>query len=275
VVILPRGLVTIAQLLQPVANGARVLAVDTDFDGCMAMVTRLAKEEGVYLANSMNSLRIEGQKTISVEIVQQFDWKVPDLIVIPGGNLGNVSALGAGFDMMLELGVITKRPRIVVAQAAAANPLYRAYKNQWRFEPMTAGATLASAIRIGNPVSIRKAIRTLQRYDGIVEQATEQELQDAAARADLTGLFNCPHTGVALAALEKLIARGEVKRSDCVVVISTANGLKFTDFKVAYHSADASTRGRFANPPIELPNDYDRVRRTVDDLTLATAAARP
>ena len=112
--------------------------------------------------------------------------------------------------MMLELGVIKKRPRIVVAQAAAANPLYRAYTNNWQFEPMTAGPTIASAIRIGNPVSIRKAIRTLQKYDGIVEQATELELQDAAARADLTGLFNCPHTGVALAVLEKLIARGEV-----------------------------------------------------------------
>ena len=133
---------------------------------------------------------------------------------------------------------------------------------------------MASAIRIGNPVSIRKAIRTLQRYDGIVEQATEAELPDAAARADLTGLFNCPHTGVALAALEKLIARGEVKRTDRVIVISTANGLKFTDFKVAYHSADPAHRGTFANPPIELPNDYDKVRRTVDDLTLAATAAK-
>jgi threonine synthase len=274
VVILPRGLVTPAQLLQPIANGARVLALDTDFDGCMAIVKRLAEEEGVYLANSMNSLRIEGQKTLSIEIVQQFDWQVPDLIVIPGGNLGNVSALGAGFDMMLDLGLIKKRPRIVVAQAAAANPLYRAYKNNWTFEPMRAGETIASAIRIGNPVSIRKAIRTLQRYDGIVEQATETELADAAARADLTGLFNCPHTGVALAVLEKLIAQGLVKRTDCVIVISTANGLKFTDFKVAYHSADPAHRGRFANPPIELPNDYDRVRKAIDNLTLVGAAAK-
>jgi threonine synthase len=274
VVILPRGLVTPAQLVQPIANGARVLALDTDFDGCMAIVQRLTEEEGVYLANSMNSLRIEGQKTISIEIVQQFDWQVPDLIVIPGGNLGNVSALGAGFDMMLDLGLIKKRPRIVVAQAAAANPLYRAYRNDWQFEPMRAGETLASAIRIGNPVSIRKAIRTLQRYDGVVEQATETELADAAARADLTGLFNCPHTGVALAVLEKLIAQGLVKRTDCVIVISTANGLKFTDFKVDYHSADSGRRGRFANPPIELPNDYDQVRKAIDTLTLADAAAR-
>ena len=266
VVILPRGLVTSAQLVQPLANGARVLALDTDFDGCMAIVQRLAQEEGVYLANSMNSLRIEGQKTISVEIVQQFDWEVPDVIIIPGGNLGNVSALGAGFDLMIELGLITKRPRIVVAQAEAANPLYRAYKNNWQFEPITAAPTVASAIRIGNPVSIRKAIRTLQQYNGIVEQASEKELSDAAARADLTGLFNCPHTGVALAALEKLTARGELRRSDRVVVISTASGLKFTDFKIAYHEG----RNRFSNVPVQLPNDYDAVRHALDELVSGT-----
>ncbi|MCC7010668.1 MAG: threonine synthase [Acidobacteria bacterium] len=272
IVILPRGLVTPAQLVQPIANGAKVLALDTDFDGCMKIVTRLAEEEGVYLANSMNSLRLEGQKTLSFEIVQQFDWQVPDLIVIPGGNLGNVSALGAGFDMLIDLGVTTKRPRIVVAQAEAANPLYLAYKNNWEFTPIVAAPTMASAIRIGNPVSIRKAIRTLRRYDGIVEQASETELADAAARGDLTGLFNCPHTGVALAALEKLLARGEVKSTDRVIVISTANGLKFTDFKVEYHTG--LPPGRFANPPLELPNDYDRVRHAVDMLTGAAAAAR-
>jgi threonine synthase len=274
IVFLPRGLVTPAQLVQPLANGARVLAIDTDFDGCMKIVQRLVKEEGVYLANSMNSLRIEGQKTISVEIVQQFDWQVPDTIIIPGGNLGNVSALGAGFDLMLDLGLITKRPRIVVAQAEAANPLYRAYKNQWRFEPMTAKPTQASAIRIGNPVSIRKAIATLQRYDGIVEQASETELADAAARADLSGLFNCPHTGVALAALEKLVARGDIRKNERVVVISTATGLKFTDFKIAYHQADSTVGQRkYANPPVDLPNDYDAVRRAIDEATRVAQAA--
>jgi threonine synthase len=273
IVILPRGLVTPAQLVQPLANGARVLALDTDFDGCMKIVQRLVEDAGVYLANSMNSLRIEGQKTISVEIVQQFDWQVPDLIIIPGGNLGNVSALGAGFDLMLGLGLITKRPRIVVAQAAAANPLYRAYKNNWHFEPQTAAPTLASAIRIGNPVSIRKAIKTLQDYDGIVEQATEDELANAAAKADLSGLFNCPHTGVALATLEKLVARGEVQKNDRVVVISTATGLKFTEFKIAYHSKPADGRRLYANPPIELPNDYDAVRQAIDQATAAAGAS--
>ena len=265
IVLLPKGKVSVAQLLQPIANGALVLSLDTDFDGCMAIVQRLAAEEGVYLANSMNSLRLEGQKTVAIEIVQQWDWQVPDVIVIPGGNLGNVSALGAGFDMMRALGVVSKRPRIVVAQAARANPLYLAYRNGWTFEPVQAQSTLASAIQIGNPVSIRKAIRTLQAYDGIVEQATETELADASARADRTGMFNCPHTGVALAVLEKLAARGDVTADQKVVVVSTANGLKFSDFKLQYHTRQLEgIDARLANTPVDLPNDYDAVRRAID-----------
>jgi threonine synthase len=267
VVILPRAKVSAAQLVQPLANGALVLALDTDFDGCMAIVQRLAEEEGVYLANSMNSLRLEGQKTLSIEMVQQFDWEVPDVVVIPGGNLGNVSALAAGFQMMLDLGVIAKRPRLVLAQAAAANPLYRAYQNNWAFEPVRAQPTLATAIQIGNPVSIHRAIAALQAFDGVVEQATENELADASARADRTGMFNCPHTAVALAALEKLIARGEVQKSDRVIVVSTANGLKFSEFKTGYHTHTLSgVTPRHANPPVELPNDYDQVRRALDRL---------
>ena len=268
IVILPRGKVSTAQLVQPLSNGATVLALDTDFDGCMAIVKRLATEAGIYLANSMNSVRLEGQKTVGIEIVQQFDWEVPDVVIIPGGNLGNVSALGAGFDMMEALGVASKRPRIVVAQAAAANPLYRAYRSNWTFEPMTAGPTQASAIQIGNPVSINKAIRTLKRYDGIVEQATEQELADASARADRTGMYNCPHTGVALAVLVKLRERGEINAHDRVVVISTANALKFTDFKLGYHAETIpDLNPAVANHPLTLPNDYDAVRRAVADVT--------
>ena len=274
IVILPRARVSAAQLVQPLANGALVLALDTDFDGCMAIVQRLAAEEGVYLANSMNSLRLEGQKTLSIEIVQQFDWEVPDVVIVPGGNLGNVSAIASGFDQMLALGVIARRPRIVVAQAAAANPLYLAFQRGWHFEPVRAQPTIASAIQIGNPVSIRKAIRALQHYDGIVEQATESELAEAAARADRTGMFNCPHTAVALAALEKLVARGDVRKSDRVIVISTANGLKFSDFKTAYHTnALEGVTPRLANPPIELPNDYDAVRRAIARATVMAGRA--
>jgi threonine synthase len=265
IVLLPRGKVTTAQLVQPIANGALVLSLDTDFDGCMAIVQRLAAEGGVYLANSMNSLRLEGQKTVSIEIVQQFDWEVPDVVIIPGGNLGNVSALGAGFDMMEALGITSKRPRIVVAQAERANPLYLAYKNGWEFHAVAAKPTLASAIQIGNPVSVKKAIRTLQKYNGVVEQASEPELADAAARADRTGMFNCPHTGVALAVLVKLRERGLIDPKERVVVVSTANGLKFTDFKIRYH--DRALEGvapKYANRPVELPNDFDAVRRAID-----------
>jgi len=262
IVFLPRGKISVAQLIQPVANGAMVFALDTDFDGCMEIVKQVAERDGIYLANSMNSLRIEGQKTVGIEIVQQFDWEVPDWIVIPGGNLGNVSALAKGLDMMLELGLITRRPRIVCAQAEQANPLYLAYQRDFRvFEPIAARPTLASAIQIGNPVSYEKAVDALRRYDGIVEQASEAEIAEACADADRTGLFNCPHTGVALAALKKLVAAGRVGRGERAVVISTAHGLKFVDFKVRYHEMRLEgIESRAANPPIELPADYGVVR---------------
>jgi threonine synthase len=265
VVLLPRGKITTAQLVQPLANGAKVLALDTDFDGCMAIVRKLAKEQGIYLANSMNSLRLEGQKTVAIEMVQQFDWQVPDWVIIPGGNLGNIAALAAGFDLLFELGLVDRRPRICLAQAHSANPLYRAYKKGFEhFEPIVAGDTEASAIRIGNPVSIHRAIRALEKYDGVVEEATESELAEASAAADRTGAFTCPHTGVALAALEKLVARGDVSRTDRVVVVSTANGLKFTQFKIRYHEDRIpGVESKHGNQPIELPNDFDAVRRAV------------
>ena len=265
VVLLPKGKVTTAQLVQPLANGALVCALDTDFDGCMTIVQKLSEEAGIYLANSKNSLRLEGQKTVGIEIVQQFDWQVPDWIIIPGGNLGNVAALGAGFDMMYELGVVSKRPRICLAQAEKANPLYRAYKEGWdSFEPMTAGETEASAIRIGNPVSVHRAIRALKAFDGIVEQASESELAEASAAADRAGSYTCPHTGVALAALEKLRARGEIVPGQRVVVISTANGLKFTQFKIRYHEdAIPGVESKYPNRPIELPSDFEAVKKSV------------
>ena len=266
VVLLPRGMISTAQLVQPLANGAKVLALDTDFDGCMEIVQRLSREPGIYLANSLNPLRIEGQKTVAIEIVQQFDWKVPDWVIIPGGNLGNVSALGAGFNMMLQLGLITSRPRIAVAQASAANPLYLSYKRGFEggLEPVRARATQASAIQIGNPVSYPRAVRTLKEFEGVVEQASENELADAAAKGDLAGMFTDPHTGVALAVLKKLVASGEILPNHRVVVVSTANGLKFTDFKVGYHEGTLpDITSSMVNRPIELPADYGDVQRAV------------
>jgi threonine synthase len=264
IVLLPKGKISIAQLVQPIANDALVLSLDTDFDGCMKVVQEITKDETIYLANSMNSLRVEGQKTVGIEIVQQFDWEIPDVIIIPGGNLGNVSALGNGLLMMKELGLISKLPRIVLAQAEKANPLYRSYlKNFETFEPIQAEKTLASAIQIGNPVSVQKAIRVLKQFNGIVEQATEQELADAAALGDANGMFNCPHTGVALAVLIKLLKAGKIDRSERVVVISTAHGLKFTDFKVRYHEGTLDFPCKYANKPIELPPRVDAVKEAL------------
>ncbi len=265
VVLLPKNKVSIAQLVQPLANGALVLSLDTDFDGCMAVVQEITKNKRIYLANSMNSLRMEGQKTVAIEIVQQFDWEVPDWVVIPGGNLGNVSALGLGFLMLNDLGLIQKLPRICVAQAERANPLYRSFLQDFKhYEPVQAQQTLATAIRIGNPVSIKRAIRILQRFNGVVEQATEQELADESARADRTGMFNCPHTGVALAALRKLVERKVIRSHDRVVVISTAHGLKFADQKAAYHMGRLEgVRPTHHNTPVELPPDPTQVGRAI------------
>lgn len=265
IVLLPKGKISTAQLIQPICNGALVLSLDTDFDGCMRVVQEITKDESIYLANSMNSLRIEGQKTVGIEIVQQFDWEVPDVIIIPGGNLGNVSALGNGLLMMKNLGLISKLPRIVVAQAQRANPLYLSYlKNFETFEPVQAQKTLASAIQIGNPVSVQKAIRTLKTFNGIVEQASEEELADAAALGDRTGMFNCPHTGVALAVLIKLLKQGKIDKSERVVVISTAHGLKFTEFKVKYHEKSLEFPCQYANTPVELPPRVDAVKEALE-----------
>lgn len=261
IVFLPADKISTAQLVQPIANGSHVLSLDTDFDGCMRLIRQVVDEFPIYLANSMNSLRIEGQKTVSIEIAQQFDWNVPDWIVVPGGNLGNVYAFYKGFAMMKQLGLTDKLPRFVVAQAANANPLYQSYlKNYDEFEPVVAKKTFASAIQIGDPVSIHRAIRALKATNGVVEQATEEEIMDIVARADKTGMFNCPHTGVALAALEKLRQRGIIHGDERVVVVSTAHGLKFTESKVLYHEKKLhQCRSKFANEVIRIPADPSRI----------------
>jgi threonine synthase len=265
VVFLPKDKVSLAQLVQPIANGAKVLSLDTDFDGCMKLVQQVTEDRSLYLANSMNSLRIEGQKVVAIELCQDLAWEPPDWVVIPGGNLGNASALGKGFQMMHAMGLISRLPRIAVAQAQRANPLFRAFRGGFKeLLPVKAERTLASAIQIGNPVSFRRAVRTLQAFDGVVEEATESELANAAARADREGTFTCPHTGVALAAVEKLVAQGVIARGSRVVVVSTAHGLKFADFKVGYHRKTlADVESVRANPPVELPAELGAVREAL------------
>ncbi len=261
IVFLPADKISLAQLVQPIANGSLVLSIDTDFDGCMRLIREVTAELPIYLANSLNSLRLEGQKTAAIEILQQFNWEVPDYVIIPGGNLGNVYAFFKGFKMCKDLGLVDSMPRMVVAQAHNANPLYRAYKNGFEnFEAVKAEPTFASAIQIGDPVSIDRAIYALKETNGIVEEATEEELMDAAAEADLTGMFNCPHTGVALAALKKLREAQTIGPDDRVVVVSTAHGLKFAQSKVAYHAGEIEgIVGKYANPPVSVPEDFGKV----------------
>lgn len=239
-----------------------MLSIDTDFDGCMHLIREVTAELPIYLANSLNSLRLEGQKTAAIEILQQFNWEVPDWVIVPGGNLGNIYAFYKGFHMCKELGLVDRIPKLVCAQAANANPLYLHYKSGFDqdFNPMKADTTFASAIQIGDPVSIDRAVYALKKSNGIVEEATEEELMDATALADSTGMFICPHTGVALTALMKLRKAGVIEANDRTAVVSTAHGLKFTQSKIDYHSKSIQEMAcRLANPPVKVKAEFGSV----------------
>jgi threonine synthase len=271
IVFLPKDKVSIAQLIQPLANGSITISLDTDFDGCMKIVEQITRDGSIYLANSMNSLRVEGQKTISLEIAQQLDWKLPDFVVVPGGNLGNISAIASGFLLLKELGLTDRLPRLVCAQAQKANPLYLSYLNNFEsFEPIVAGSTLATAIQIGNPVSFSKAVKGLRATNGIVDQASEAELANATAQVDRFGFFNDPQTGVALAVTMKLARTGAIPKGSRVVVISTAHGLKFVDFKLRFHQGEIQGGNTsLRNLPIEVASNIDAVRAVIDGRLLS------
>jgi threonine synthase len=267
IIFLPQNRISLAQLIQPISNGAIVLSLETDFDGCMQIVQEITsdKEMGIYLANSMNPLRIEGQKTVGIEVIQQLRWNRPDWFIIPGGNLGNVSALVEGFVLLKETGIIDSIPRVAVAQSSKANPLYKSFLNQFKtFEPVKAQTTLASAIQIGNPVSFKRAKRALEISRGVVEEATEDELANMAAYLDRMGMFLDPHTAVAMVALQKLKNKDIIKNNESVVIISTAHGLKFTEFKVNYHKNQLNeVQAKYANSPIILPPDSEKIKEII------------
>jgi threonine synthase len=271
IVLLPKDKVSIAQLIQPIANNAITISLDTDFDGCMKIVQEITKDTSIYLANSMNSLRVEGQKTISFEIAQQMGWDVPDFVVVPGGNLGNVSAIGNGFLLMHDLGLISRLPKLVCAQTERANPLYRSYREGFtNLQAVTAAKTHATAIQIGNPVSFGKAVRALRATNGIVEQVNETELVNACAEVDRFGFFNDPQTGVALAATTKLVQSQVIPQSSRVVVISTAHGLKFAEFKTKFHEGRLpEVNPSLQNLPIQVPAETAAVRDVINGRILA------
>ena len=235
-VLIPDGKIAWGKLAQAMDYGAVTCQLKTDFDGCLSLLTQIVKESPIYLLNSVNPYRIEGQKTPALEIAEAFDWNVPDHLIVPGGNLGNSSALGKGFKELHELGLIARMPRISVIQAAGANPLARAFAagDISKLEPVAA-QTRATAIRIGNPASWRKAARVIQETGGWCLDVSEGEIAVAKAEIGAEGLGCEPASAVTLAGLKKLRAEGKIGSAETVVLLLTGHTLKDADYTIDFH----------------------------------------
>jgi threonine synthase len=226
IVFLPAGNVAGGKLAQSLAYGATTVQIRGDFDDAMRLVEQVCNELGIYLLNSLNPFRVEGQKAIGFEVLQQLDWQAPDWLVLPAGNLGNTSAIGKAFRQAYQLGLISNMPRIASIQAAGANPFYRSFQQNFAtYEPVQAD-TVATAIKIGNPVSYHRARRSIEESDGIVEQVTDDEILAAKAVIDRAGIGCEPASAATLAGARKLVARGVITRDERVVGILTGNLLK-------------------------------------------------
>ena len=260
-VLIPEGKISWGKLSQSMDYGALTLQLRTDFDGCVRILSEIVREAPVYLLNSVNPYRIEGQKTPAFEIAEQLNWNVPDHLIVPGGNLANASALGKGFMEMKHLGLTSRVPQISIIQAEGANPLYKLmHSEHGTAEPTQIDAvvadTRASAIRIGNPASWRKALRVLRDSGGFCEQASESEIALAKAEIGREGVGCEPASAVTLAGLKKLTAAGKIQSNQSVVLLLTGHTLKDAEYTIAYH------RGELLRPE-ELSHyaaDLDRLR---------------
>ena len=268
-IFIPHGNISYGKLAQALDYGAHTLQVEANFDQILALVRVLSEKLGIYLLNSINPFRIEGQKTIVYEMLDQRDWHPPDWIVLPGGNLGNVSAFGKGLREMHALGLIQKLPRLAVVQAEGASPFYEFMQHGGAFTANPHPDTLATAIKIGDPVSWPKARFEIQQSRGVVESVTEQEIADAKAIIGRCGIGCEPASAATLAGLRKLVAAGTVRAGDDVVAVLTGNVLKDPDYVFRYHTGqlqapDQSTlRSTFGNQPIVVPNDADRIAQVI------------
>jgi len=235
-VLIPEGKIAWGKLSQAMDYGALTCQLKADFDGCLRLLTQIVQEAPIYLLNSVNPYRLEGQKTPAFEIAEAFDWTVPDHLIVPGGNLGNSSALGKGFRELHELGLVARMPRISVIQAEGANPLVRSFaKSQGTvLEPVEAD-TRATAIRIGNPASWRKAARVILETGGWCLDVTETEIAIAKAELGAEGLGCEPASAVTLAGLKKLRAEGKIAAEETVVLLLTGHTLKDADYTIDFH----------------------------------------
>lgn len=242
-VLIPEGKVSWGKLSQALDYGAVTCQLKTDFDGCMRLLNEVVQRMPVYLLNSVNPYRLEGQKTAAIELMEQFDWQPPDHVIVPGGNLGNSSALGKAFIEMKQLGFISTLPKVSIIQAAGANPLVRSMRENGGKKLISMQAeTAASAIRIGSPASWKKAVAVLQATGGAVGQVSEVEIALAKAEIGVDGIGCEPASAVTLAGLKKLVKQGFVKSADSVVLILTGHLLKDPEFTLKFHRGDLFAR---------------------------------
>lgn len=267
IIFIPHGNISYGKLAQALEYGARTLQVEANFDQILALVRQLAERLGIYLLNSINPFRIEGQKTIMIELMDQRDWNVPDWVVLPGGNLGNVSAFGKGLREMLAHGLIPRMPRLAVIQAEGSAPFYDLMTSgdRSRLFPIEHPETLATAIKIGDPVSWPKALHEITSTRGLVEKVSEQEIADAKAVIGRAGIGCEPASAATLAGLKKLVASGDISPDADVVAVLTGNVLKDPDYIFRYHTGvleDYSASKivpNFGNPPTVVPNNADQI----------------
>src|ERR1700722_19524488 len=266
IVFIPHGNISYGKLAQALEYGARTFQVEANFDQILALVRTLAERLGIYLLNSINPFRIEGQKTIVVEMLDQRDWNPPDWIVLPGGNLGNTAAFGKALRELRALGFIARMPRLAVIQAEGAAPFYELMRTAaHNFRAVSHPETLATAIKIGDPVSWPKALREVSCSRGVVEKVSEQEIADAKAIIGRCGIGCEPASAATLAGIRKLTATGIIEPSADVVAVLTGNVLKDPDYIYKYHTgkletpAGAKIRPTFGNQSIVVPNDADRI----------------
>ena len=267
IIFIPHGNISYGKLAQALEYGAQTLQVEANFDQILALVRTLAERLGIYLLNSINPFRIEGQKSIVIEMMDQRDWEPPDWIVLPGGNLGNISAFGKALRELHGQGFVARLPRLAVVQATGASPFFNFMQDPaaGSFRAVKDPETLATAIRIGDPVSWPKAWQEISASGGVVEKVTEEEIADAKAQIGLCGIGCEPASAATLAGIRKLTAAGTLGPDADVVAVLTGNLLKDPDYVYRYHTGQLKTasdhlvHGSFENRPQVVPNDADRI----------------
>jgi len=265
IVFVPQGQIAFGKLAQALAYGAKTLQVRGDFDAAMRLVRQVCDELGIYLLNSLNPLRLEGQKSIIFEALQQLGWEVPDWIVLPAGNLGNTSAFGKALYELKELGLIGRMPRLAAVQAQGANPFYRSFLGGFQQRESVEARTIATAIRIGDPVSYPRAVRALRWTDGLVAEVTDQEIMDAKARVDAAGIGCEPASAAAVAGAKKLVEASVIGRKEKVLVILTGHLLKDPQATVGYHLEKlAGLTPAYANCPVAIEPTLEAVQEALE-----------